>query len=255
MRPRFLFVYAATAWALGCTLLSGAGDLGVDDPNGSPLDGSANGEGGSGGDGSTTGDAGTDGTTTSKTRLKNITFEDNALTHPITGVDAFTGSVGLQAGLVGQFAARTSGAAFVDETFDPQKTLYISALVRVDVIAPPQLIGTIRMGNGSTVELHVTGAGPYDLELRYGGSSVSSGVSILLGAPYRIGIRFRTTPTPSIRIQSAPKGQQLPNGSSTGGSSLGGTVVGVTFGARGDAGATTMTLDNIRLDSAEMPEE
>jgi hypothetical protein len=254
MRPRLLFACVTTAGAFGCTLLTGAGDFTVESGDGSSSGTYGDGASGGEGDASTSSDVTTEEPVTI-TRLKDITFEDNALTHPVTGVDSFGGNVNVQTGLAGFYAAKANAGGYVVETIDPVGTLYVSALLRFDTIASPELVGRLTTNNGATIDMVVTGVAPsYSFELRFGGSSVSSAETIAIGTTYRVGIRFRGMGQTSVRLQVARAGQPLVGGASTGGNNIGNAATSISFGARNDGG-TSLLVDNIRLDSADMPEE
>lgn len=253
---RFVALLAASLSA-SCTLLTGAADLGIASGTSSGGPDPA-GEGGSIlDDGAVVSplDGGED-VVVSATRVKNVTFEDNSLLHPVTGVDEVGGVVAIHSTppVVGAYSARIDVGGHVQERFNPFVETYVSVLLHFEAIAAERIL-YLQTQTGAMLELHTVAqdASPaYRLELRSGGSFTSAQTTVTPGQTVRVGIRYRAG-NGQMTIYAAPFGQPFGNGSSVTGGAAGSAATVVDIGGR-TSGGTRLVVDNLRIDSAAMPE-
>lgn len=269
MGVRFAVITACLA---GCATLSGLDDKsadledGVGAPN-RPSDDDDASTSSSGGptptaDGSSTVDAKTppdkDGSITpidapaGGTRIRNITFENGVLVHPITGFDSNVGGQIFSANpIAGSYSMLADGtAAFGTVSFAPVADLYLTMRFRVDP-ASPATTGDARIlrithAGGSDVE-GILAASPRDFSIVQGGKKIGSVNNLATdGTIHRL----------ELRIQSSGKiNFVVTNGSSTvsaGGAGAIGAASKVEVGSI-SGGTTRVSFDDILIDSAMQP--
>jgi hypothetical protein len=259
MRARPVFTILATACVAGCTLLTGAGDFTIGDgqtgssASSSGASSSGDVEGGGPGD-----EAGNDGAVDppGSTRIKDITFENGSLTHPVTGVDVASSNTAIFSSfpLDGTRSARLDTGGYVEEDLPVAADIYVSLLVRFEAVAAERILYVERIG-APTIDLHVELAdgGNHNLVLRSGGSSVGSSTNVTAGPVYRIAFRYRTG-TGGLTFHFVPFGQALGSGSGVSGGGPGTPASRLIIGGRA-GGGTKLVIDNVRIDRAVMPEQ
>lgn len=203
------------------------------------------------------------------TRLKNATFESNA----ITGTDAFTASSGSPtvdgtSKIKGTYSARTNWAtsANVNGTISglSETEMWVSFYLRPEAFPPTGSSRVVTFSNGSTqFNLTLTSAGA--LNARMNSTTIQNGFATLsLNTNYRIGIRVKCSTalanadaeidvyvvTGDVAFPGTPT---LANAASTMNVSNG-AFTQVVFG-QNNGGATSGDLywDNIRIDNVSMP--
>jgi hypothetical protein len=235
---RLVCIVIAAALA-GCTLITGVGDL---DPS-LAIDGEPDAT------------ASTDGTTESSpqpdvvtvdaadaapsTRLKDITFENGALVHAVTGGDRAVGDAGLaiitndagppiDAGfddsgdaiappppplaIAGQYSMRVTAAAFVEETFGPIDEVFVTARLRVDATVSTA-VPVMRI-------LPETGTNLIEIRLlptlrlaAFQGAQIGTNTNpIEIGKPFRLGIYVKKgkNANGALEVRIAPDGMPFP---------------------------------------------
>jgi len=271
----------ASAMALaGCALLSGASDLTVGDVGGddaAPTTNGGDGQGGGTADGGMPGvDAGggrfdgaggdvdakasPDGSV-SASRLRNVTFEDGALTG-VHGGDSMFGTPFLATG-----ASALSGTASLGTDKGPSgiqvdvptlDEVYATTLARGNgfgLSTDYTLLSFVPESGGTIAELHVqANVTGISLVLVVGGIPVDPGAPVTINTTYRIGAHLRQgTTTKLIEVFLAPAGTAF--GAPFASSSIAlGRTIGVRIGSLGTSSTNgKLYFDDLFIDTASMP--
>jgi hypothetical protein len=118
------------------------------------------------------------------TRIKDITFEDKALTHPKSGYETVSGPLYLETAntIAGACSSLAIIGAFGEQTFPAEPTLFVSMSLRFDAIVGASRIFAVVLDGGGTLDLFVTREGNGDvLQLRANGSMTTASSKIELG--------------------------------------------------------------------------
>jgi hypothetical protein len=191
-------------------------------------------------------------------RLKDITFEDGSLTHPVSGADSAVGTVVLDGSgaLKGTFAADfpTVSSSYLVENFSGVDDAYVSFYVRVNALPGADVRLVFFSNAGTTVGnllLRATGA----LRLRNGSTTIGAeSPPLAAGTLYRLGLHQKRGAGGNAVLEA-----YLATGDAAFGAPFASTATGAwtTQANRLRVGATTGTLDatvdDIRLDSGAMP--
>jgi len=192
-------------------------------------------------------------------RLKDITFEDGSLTHPVSGADSVTGGVVLNSAsaLQGVYAANipTVSGAYLTENFSGADDVYMSFYLRVNAVPGGDVRVALVSNAGTSVGslvLRSNGA----LRLKNGATTIGvDSPALVVGAVYRVGVHQKKRGTGANAVLEA----YLAAGDAAFGAPFASTLSGTwtTQADRFRLGATTGTLnatfDDIRLDTGAMP--
>ena len=197
-------------------------------------------------------------TSAAGTRLKDITFEDGSLTHPVSGADSVTGGVVLNSAsaLQGVYAANipTVSGAYLTENFSGADDVYVAFYLRVNALPSGDvrlaLVSNAGTSVGSLV-LRSNGA----LRLRNGTTTIGAdSAPLTVGGVYRVGLHQKRGTGANAVLEA-----YLAAGDAAFGVPFASTATG-TWTSQADRfrfGATTGTLnatfDDIRLDASAMP--
>jgi uncharacterized protein (DUF1778 family)/predicted RNA-binding protein with TRAM domain len=195
-------------------------------------------------------------------RLKEITFENGALSHSTSGVDSVvvgTGSLAITTtgALRGDYAAQLVGGAstYLREDISASDELYVSFLIRLDE-TPSAGASLLRIYNGSTQVGNLFLNMSQRLVLRQDATQVGSVSDVLqTGTVYRVGIRQVRGAGDGILEAFLVEGNSsfgAPFASSSSQTITSGATR-LNLGAAGSSGSLTLTLDDIVLDAASMP--
>jgi hypothetical protein len=191
-------------------------------------------------------------------RIKDITFEDGSLTHPVSGADSVTGGVVLNSAsaLQGVYAANipTVSGAYLTENFSGVDDVYVSFYLRLNALPNADvrvaLISNAGTSVGSLV-LRSTGA----LRLKNGSTTIGAeSAPLVVGAVYRVGVHQKRGTGANAMLEA-----YLAAGEAAFGAPFASTATGAwtSQATRFRFGATTGTLnatfDDIRLDAGSMP--
>jgi hypothetical protein len=267
---------AAAAVALGgCALLSGASDLTVGDVpavgeagvidapgsiDGAQADGPAP-------DTDAAVDAGSDAPSDASLedgnvgRIKDITYENNSLTHPMTGADGVTGNpklVGSADSLAGSYSMEaTVDPSFVTENFVAVSELYATFLISVDPISSNGTVTIARIlsgPNASSIEVAIGNGATRNLIATQGLSTIGMGGFIPSDDQvYRIGLHARQgAGNGVIEVFVATKTGMFVTAVVSSTTATVATMARLQVGVISGAGSK-MTFDDIRVDSRSMP--
>jgi hypothetical protein len=187
------------------------------------------------------------------TRIRDITFEDNALIHPVTGFDATTGAPQLLSTnpLGGKHSMFVGGSAdFGTVSFAAVSDLFIAMRFRVEP-ADGNTIGDARIlrvshASPSPIDVYI-GSGPRDLGIIQGNEPIASFANLLTdGTIYRLELSLRSAGDVKARLSN---GVSMTGG---GGNATVGAFSKVEAGAV-TGGSLRIAVDDISLDSAMMP--
>jgi unsaturated chondroitin disaccharide hydrolase len=190
-------------------------------------------------------------------RIKTITFEDGALTHPASGVDSINGTVALiTAGpIAGVYSARISSAsAYLQENFADADDIFVAFSMRLDAMPSGDSRIALISNDGTTVGnllLRPSGA----LQLRNASAAIGSASAALnVGTIYRIGLHQKRGSGASALLEAYLAVSDAAFGAPFASSQT------QTFTSAADRlrfGATTGSLnasfDDIKLDTVALP--
>ena len=190
------------------------------------------------------------------TRIKDITFEDKALTHPASGYERVSGPLYLETAgaIAGACSSLAVIGAFGEQTFPAEPTLFVTASVRFDVIVGASRIFALVLEGNATIDLFVAGAAQGNddvLQLRVNGSTSSAGPPVGLGKTYRLGLRYRAQEG-DVAVYVANVGGVFGSGSLLSTGTKGKKAVAIRAGVLAGTG-TTVAYDDVRLDRASLP--
>lgn len=249
-----------------CNSLNGANDLTADlptDPIGAP-DRSLSEDGGtssgSSGNASSSSSGGTnptdlDGSTnpdapSPPSRIRDITFEDNAIVHPVTGWDAVTGSPSVTSLNVigGMYSMRSEAtSSFGSISFAAADDLYVSLSLRLEGVGAGSTDAyflRVTHGGGDPIEAYVSST--RDIHIVQGAKSITT-----MGAPadktvYRLKLHLESTGKITIKLEGGG------SSATTGGSATLGSSTKLEVGAL-SGGSMKAMFDDISLDRAMQP--
>jgi hypothetical protein len=192
-------------------------------------------------------------------RIKDITFENGALVHAITGVDSTSGSVTLESAtpLKGSYSATLANAtsSYLQENFAAANDVYVSFVLRVHAL-PGSSARIAMFSNGGTTVGNLQLMSDGKLQLRDNTSTIGiSAVALIPGATYRIGIHQKKGGGGDAVLEA-----YLANDGAAFGAPFATTAVGtwttaadrLRFGATAGA-ALAATFDDIKIDTAALP--
>lgn len=262
---------AVIAAAAGCSLITGVGDLDPSLPSAvdsvdSSTDVTTANESGSSEDATAIDVTQPD----TSTRIKDITFENGAIVHPETGGDRVTGDAGLllltkdanvdDAGdattpiaIAGDFSLQAKGSSFVEETFGPLDEVFLTARIRLDstpVAAVPVL--RIEPETGATpIELRLLST--MRLAVFLGAQIGQSSNPLTAGKVHRIGVFVRKGKNANGRLAVS----LADDGAAFGAPFAQSTSIDferpdrLQFGLA--SAGVSLTFDDVKIDSAELP--
>ena len=191
-------------------------------------------------------------------RIKNITFEDGSLVHPVSGVDRVTGNVVLDSSSMmnGVYSARIPNVAsvYLDEDFTGVDEVFVSFYLKLNAlpVSSTRLMfisnAGLTMGN---LYLQTNGT----LRLRNGSTTIGSdSAPLVINTLYRVGIHQKLGSGANAILEAYVMAGDLPFGASFARLTSG---TWTTQADRIRIGATTsavdLLFDDIRLDSMIMP--
>ena len=192
-------------------------------------------------------------------RIKDTTFEDGSLTHPVSGADSVNGTVVLDSAspLKGLYSADFPSVSnsYLTENFSGVDDLYVSFYLKVNSL-PASLVTLAKITNAGAMvgnlQLRPTGA----LRLRNNTTTIGAdSAPLTVGAIYRVGLRQRRGTGGDAILEA-----YLAAGDDLFGAPFASTTTGTwtSQANRFQAGVTgsnilDATFDDIRLDSGSMP--
>jgi hypothetical protein len=187
-------------------------------------------------------------------RIKDITFEDKALTHPKSGYESVNGQMLLETAtpIAGSASAFGMFGAFGAQPFPPEPVLFVSASVRFEALLPPARILALQLEGGGTLDVFVTRQSGEDyFQVRANGNVSSGGPQVAMGGTYRFGLRYRAQ-AGDVTVYRATAGAAFGAGATLTTGTAGRKAVGVQVGVLEGTG-TVAVFDDVRLDRSAMP--